>query len=53
MDVLERKLEHTLNKQLDIYRCRLRLKCDAKRTKTRFRPSAKRTSLFKSAGASV
>jgi hypothetical protein len=32
---------------------RLRLKCDSKRTETRFRLSAKRTSPFKSAGASV
>jgi len=34
-------------------RSRLRLKCDGKRAETRFRLSAKRTSLFKSAGASV
>jgi hypothetical protein len=33
--------------------CRLRLKCDGTRAETRFRPSAKRTSSFKSAGASV
>jgi hypothetical protein len=32
---------------------RLRLKCDGTRTETRFRLSAKRTSPFKSAGASV
>jgi hypothetical protein len=32
---------------------RLRLKCDGKRAETRFRLSAKRTSPFKSAGASV
>ena len=32
---------------------RLRLKCDGTRAKTRFRLSAKRTSPFKSAGASV
>jgi hypothetical protein len=32
---------------------RLRLKCDGTRAGTRFRLSAKRTSLFKSAGASV
>jgi hypothetical protein len=38
---------------LDIFRCRLRLKCDGTRAKTRFRPSAKRTSQFKLAGASV
>ena len=31
----------------------LRLKCDGTRAETRFRLSAKRTSLFKSAGASV
>ena len=33
--------------------CRLRLKCDGTRVETRFRLSAKRTSLVKSAGASV
>ena len=33
--------------------CRLRLKCDGTRADTRFRLSAKRTSPFKSAGASV
>ena len=33
--------------------CRLRLKCFGTRAKTRFRLSAKRTSPFKSAGASV
>jgi len=33
--------------------CRLRLKCDGTRAKTRFRLSAKRTSPFKSAVASV
>ena len=33
--------------------CRLRLKCDGARAETRFRLSAKRTSPFKSAGASV
>ena len=32
---------------------RLRLKCDGTRAETRFRLSAKRTNLFKSAGASV
>jgi len=32
---------------------RLRLKCDGTRAETRFRLSAKRTSLFKSAGESV
>ena len=32
---------------------RLRLKCDGTRAETRFRPSAKRTSPFKSARASV
>ena len=32
---------------------RLRLKCDCTRAETRFRLSAKRTSPFKSAGASV
>jgi hypothetical protein len=34
-------------------RGRLRLKCDSTRAETRFRLSAKRTSTFKSAGASV
>ena len=33
--------------------CRLRLKCDGTRAETRFRLSAKGTSPFKSAGASV
>ena len=33
--------------------CRVRLKCDGTRTETRFRLSAKRTSPFKSARASV
>ena len=33
--------------------CRLRLKCDGTRAETRFRLSAKRTSPFKSEGASV
>ena len=33
--------------------CRLRLKCDGTRAETRFRLSKKRTSPFKSAGASV
>jgi hypothetical protein len=33
--------------------CTLRLKCDGTRVETRFRLSAKRTSPFKSAGASV
>jgi hypothetical protein len=33
--------------------CRLRLKCDGTHAETRFRLSAKRTSSFKSAGASV
>ena len=35
------------------YRCRSQLKCDVTRAKTRFRLSAKRTSPFKSVGASV
>ena len=35
------------------HKCRLRLKCDGKGAETRFRLSAKRTSPFKSAGASV
>jgi hypothetical protein len=34
-------------------KCRLCLKCDGARAETRFRPSVKRTSPFKSAGASV
>ena len=36
-----------------MYLCRLRLKCDGTRAETRFLLSAKRTSPFKSAGASV
>ena len=47
----------TLKKQLSneniMQVCRLRLKCDGTRAETRFSLSAKRTSLFKSAGASV
>ena len=35
------------------YRCRGQLKCDATRAETRFSLSAKRTSPFKSVGASV
>ena len=35
------------------YHVRLRLKCDGTRAETRFRPSVKRTSPFKLAGASV
>jgi len=38
---------------MSIKACRLRLKCDGTRAETRFRLSAKRTSPFKSAGASV
>ena len=37
----------------DDYSSRLRLKCDGTRAETRFGLSAKRTSPFKSAGASV
>jgi hypothetical protein len=39
--------------QYKLYGGRLRLKCDGTRAETRFRLSAKRTSPFKSAGASV
>jgi len=38
---------------LPVLLCRLHLKCDGTRAKTRFRLSAKRTSPFKSAEASV
>jgi hypothetical protein len=38
---------------LVVFSCRLYLKCDGTRAETRFRLSAKRTSIFKSAGASV
>jgi hypothetical protein len=50
---------YVIRRQRDIYLCedlkcvRLRLKCDAALAGTRFRLSAKRTSPFKSAGASV
>jgi hypothetical protein len=49
---LERTFEHTCkcNRECTCYR--LRLKCDGTRAETRFRLSAKRTSPFKSAGAS-
>ena len=42
-----------LSSRLHIGVGRLRLKCDGTRAETRFRLSAKRTSPFKSAGASV
>jgi hypothetical protein len=38
---------------MDSFTVRLRLKCDSTRAETRFRVSAKRTSKFKSTGASV
>jgi len=43
----------TLSNYGDSHRVRGQLKCDGTRTETRFRLSAKRTSPFKSAGASV
>jgi len=43
---------HVMTRQMQAV-CRLRLKCDGTRAETRFRLSAKRTSPFKSAGASV
>jgi hypothetical protein len=44
----------TVEGQLGVFEsCRLRLKCDGTRAETRFRLSPKRTSPFKSAGASV
>jgi len=42
-----------LNEAQRLLLCRLRLKCDGTRAETRFRLLAKRTSPFKSAGASV
>jgi hypothetical protein len=39
--------------QRSILACRLRLNCDSTRAETRFRLSAKRTSIFKSARASI
>jgi len=44
---------HYAKRLLERDACRLRLKCDGTRAETRFRLSAKRTSTFKSAGASV
>jgi hypothetical protein len=41
------------NEDIDFKDCRGQLKCDGTRAETRFRLSAKRTSPFKSAGASV
>jgi len=41
------------SRQNTVMLCRLRLKCDGTRAETRFCISAKRTSPFKSAGASV
>jgi hypothetical protein len=46
-----KRMRHTVN--LVQFGCRLRLKCDGTRAETRFHLSAKRTSQFKSAGASV
>ena len=46
-------LENGVTVALIFNRGRLRLKCDGTRAETRFRVSAKRTSPFKSAGASV
>ena len=41
------------SRELKIVLSRLRLKCDGTRAETRYRLSAKRTSPFKSVGASV
>ena len=49
---IRRAFQHTA-KTNGYYLGRLRLKCDGTRAETRFRLSAKRTSPFKSAGASV
>jgi len=46
-------LYRTIRRHVRQHRGRLRLKCDGTRAETRFRLSAKRTSPFKSAGASV
>jgi len=46
-------LQQWLRERAKSLRRRLRFKCDGTRTETRFRLSAKRTSPFKSAGASV
>ena len=43
---------HILNSYILFFRVRGQLKCDCTRAETRFRLSAKRTSPFKSAGAS-
>jgi len=45
--------QHPILKELTPQSCRLRLKCDGTPAETRFRLSPKRTSPFKSAGASV
>ena len=53
---LKRQANHSVPSTAEFrkeWRRRLRLKCDGTRAETRFRLSAKRTSLFKSAGASV
>jgi len=42
-----------VQKHCSLYAGRLLLKCDGTCAETRFRPSANRTSQFKSAGASV
>jgi hypothetical protein len=44
---------HLADRSLKLKRCRLRLKCDGTCAETRFHLSAKRTSPFKSVGASV
>ena len=46
-------LQQRLRERAKSLRHRLRLQCDGTRTETRFRLSAKRSSPFKSAGASV
>jgi hypothetical protein len=53
INYLDQQLHNTLTLMSISYSIRLRLKCDGTRAETRFRLSAKRTSPFKSAGASV
>jgi hypothetical protein len=53
VDKMHQRTAHCLKKKKGVATCRLRLKCDGTCAEIRFRLSAKRTSPFKSAGASV
>jgi len=53
LSLLQLAAQRTVYNQTGNHICRGQLKCDGTRAETRFRLSAKRTSPFKSAGASV